>query len=328
MEVMSKMEYINCNLCGEDNTHLLVKINDLHLKENKTFNLVQCKNCGLIYLNPRPTRQEINRYYPDQKYYSYSQLEKEESQRKDISIRLKALFREAVIHNYYGKSQDISWMEKLKNKILSFPAKYRFGMAPSFIKKGKILDIGCGDGLFLSSLKRLGWQTLGVEINKSAAHKARDRGLKVLDCNLLEADLDNDFFDVVRMWSVLEHLPNPSQTIAEIYRILKPGGTLIVQVPNFNSLASRLFKRNWSGLDIPRHLYQFSSHTLKQIIKKNNLMVNKIYCSSVGTIVSSLKMKNIYFLIRPISIISDYFLDKLGLGDCIIAFARKRNSYG
>lgn len=322
-----EIEWVNCNLCGEDNTRLVFKIDDSHLKENKTFDLVQCNNCGLIYLNPRPTRQEINRYYPNEEYYSYSQLEKEESQKKDIIIRLKALFREAVIYNYYGKFQDLSWIQKLKNKILSFPGRYRFGMAPSFIKKGKILDVGCGDGLFLYSLRKLGWQTLGVEINKAASQKARERGLDVLNCDLLEADLDNDFFDVVRMWSVLEHLHNPAQTLAEIYRILKPGGTLIVQVPNFNSLASRLFKENWSGLDVPRHLYQFSSHTLKRIIERNKLIVKKIYCSSVGTIVFSLRIEKIYFLVRPISIIFDYFLDKLGLEDCIVAFAQKRNSY-
>lgn len=317
------MEYVNCNLCSENDTRLLFKI-----KENERFSLVQCKNCGLIYLNPRPTRQEINRYYPAQEYYSYSQLEEEQRQKKNVAVRLRALFREAVIYNYYGKFQDLPWMQKVKNKILSFPGKYKFGMAPDFIKKGKILDIGCGDGLFLYSLKKLGWETLGVEINKVAAQKACDRGLKVLNCDLLESSFNDDLFDVVRIWSVLEHLHNPAQTLAEIYRILKPDGTLIVQVPNFNSLASRLFKINWSGLDIPRHLYQFSPHTLKQIIEKNNLTVNKIYCSSVGTIVASLKIKKMYFLIRPISIISDYFLDKIGLGDCIVAFARKRNSYG
>lgn len=319
------MEWVNCNLCGENNTHPVFRV--AYQKENKIFDLVQCKNCGLIYLNPRPTLQEIKRYYPNEKYYSYSQLEKEGSQKKDIVTKLNTLFREAVIHNYYGKFQDLPWMQKLKNKILSFPAKYRFGTAPSFIKKGKILDIGCGDGLFLYSLRKLGWQTLGIEINKAASQKARERGLEVLNCDLLEAGFNDDFFDVVRTWSVLEHLHNPSQTLAEIYRILKPGGTLIVQVPYFNSLASRLFKENWSGLDIPRHLYQFSSHTLKWIIERNNLIVKKMYCSSVGTIVFSLRMEKIYFLVRPISIIFDYFLDKLGLGDCIIAFAQKRNSY-
>lgn len=317
------MEQINCNLCGENTYHLVYEINDFYLKE--IFNLVQCKNCGLIYINPRPTSEEIDKYYP-QDYYSYNQLEKEQNLKKNIIVRLSTLFREAVILYYYGKFQDLSWIQKLKNKIFSFPGRYRFGMAPSFIKKGKILDIGCGDGLFLNSLRKLGWQTFGVEINKVAAQKARNMGLGVINCDLLEAGFSDDFFDVVRIWSVLEHLHNPAQTLAEIYRILKRGGTLIAQVPNFNSLASRLLRKR--GLDIPRHLYHFCPNTLKLIIERNNLVVKKIYCSSVGTIVSNLRMEKMYFLFRPLSIIFDLFLDKLGLGDCIVVFAQKVNNHG
>ena len=113
----------------------------------------------------------------------------------------------------------------LCKKIFLFPFRMRYGHAIPFVEGGKILDIGCGNGTELYKLKAMGWETYGVEMDAQASERARSKGIRVYTGDLFGANFPDQFFHVVRMSFVLEHLPNPRETLQEIRRILRPRGT-------------------------------------------------------------------------------------------------------
>lgn len=129
-----------------------------------------------------------------------------------------------------------------------------------FVRKGRALDIGCGSGRFLRALRHSGWEVAGLELNDDTATAARNvYGLTV------ETSLDvfeDNFFDLITITHVLEHIRDPHQMLAECARLLKPGGVIAVAVPNIESWQARLTRENWFHLDLPRHLWHFSESGL------------------------------------------------------------------
>ncbi|MFH1855868.1 MAG: class I SAM-dependent methyltransferase [Candidatus Omnitrophota bacterium] len=314
------MEKAICNICEKDNAESYCKLESPDFA-GEIFDLNKCNECGLLFINPRPDTKEIKKYYPDAEYYAYSQAEGDSRKEGGFQELVKSI-RRATIAEYYGDGKKYSFAAKVKNKVYAFFGKHRFGTAPRQARIGSILDVGCGDGAFLLHLKDLGWRVQGLEINSYAAKRAEEKGVKVYNQDLLDADFEGETFDVVRLWSVLEHLHDPSATIEKVGRILKKGGFLIIQTPNFGSLARSVFKEKWSAFDAPRHLYSFNSGTLRNIIEKNNFEIVKMHTISVGTIAASLKYN--CAAAKPFLFISDAVLDVLNLGDCLVCYAKKK----
>lgn len=142
----------------------------------------------------------------------------------------------------------------------------------SIIKNGKgkrLLDIGCGDGSFIKSLKSIGWNVSGTEINPDYD----------LFENLNVKEKIEDFagaepFDCITMWHTLEHMPD-IKALTDIYSLLAPNGKLIIAVPNNNSIQARLFKNKWLHLDVPRHMYHFDADSLSCCLKANGFIVER-----------------------------------------------------
>jgi 2-polyprenyl-3-methyl-5-hydroxy-6-metoxy-1,4-benzoquinol methylase len=308
------MEIVSCNLCRSTNYTLLYQIPDLLMdKKDELFSLVKCDHCGLIYQNPRPTQREIEHYYP-QEYEPYYQ------ERSENWIVKKV--------NRYG-------IEKRCRIINSLPG----------IKKGgNLLDIGCSTGLFLNELQQTGiWKVSGIEPNEFAAHIARERfKLKVFIGSLSETNYPTGFFDVVTLWDVLEHLPDPADTLNEISRITKPQGYLVMRIPNYDSLDSILFGSAWAGLDLPRHYYVFSRQNIRQFIEKKDFVIKKIsggigtyptftlsirFWLTIHSIDSSIRKKIIGILNHPlVKLLSApffYFYGLFRLGSEITVIAKK-----
>lgn len=245
------MEEIDCNLCGSSERNVVY-----HYKEDRfglggDFKLVKCRGCGLIYLNPRPTRAEILEYYPST-YEPYNLAE---------SKKVSALAQWVQRYGLHRRCRAV--------------AKWK--------KSGRLLDLGAATGSFLDVMRHYGdWELYGVELNDVAAEWARDRlGLKMFTGELAQASYPHNFFDVVTLWDVLEHLHDPRATLIEIGRILKPKGLLVLQVPNLDSLEARFFGRFWVGWDPPRHLYIFSLQILESLLEKIGFEVKGIgYLSS------------------------------------------------
>lgn len=236
------MEKIKCVLCDLDECKVLFKSKDLyyHLSDY-FFSLVQCNHCGLIYVNPRPSKEEINMFYPE--------------------------------HYFNSVLSPVT-------RVINIFFKYRSNRMQSvkiFKKQGRLLDLGCGGGDFLSEMKKSGFEVYGIDSSSHACKLAQEKiGENVLNSTLEEYHFPDNYFDVVTLWHVYEHLPNPNKVLEEIYRILKKDGILILEIPNINSLSFKLFRKYCFHLEIPRHLYHWSSKTIKEILNRNKFEVLKI----------------------------------------------------
>ena len=138
--------------------------------------------------------------------------------------------------------------------------------------KGRLLDVGCGNGEFLQVMKRLGWEVEGLEPDPIAVETARRMyGLKV-ECGDLSRFSDADeSYDVVTLSHVLEHVPDPIEMLKRCWERVKSGGRLVVVTPNFESLGSRWFGASWFALEPPRHLYLFTKLSLWHCARKAGL---------------------------------------------------------
>jgi ubiquinone/menaquinone biosynthesis C-methylase UbiE len=142
---------------------------------------------------------------------------------------------------------------------------------------GKMLDVGCGLGLFLKEAQNHGWDCQGIESAKQAVQFAR----KTLKLKVISGDFNQlkfkEQFDVVTFLDVLEHLPKPQQSLAKIYQISKPNGIVVIQCPNINSYSARLAKKNWFWLMPPWHLWHFSPKSLNHLLEKHHFKVIQQY---------------------------------------------------
>ncbi len=139
-------------------------------------------------------------------------------------------------------------------------------LSGGLVRGARVLDMGCGRGVILGALADRGFEVHGVEISANAARGADPRAEIRIAAQLAEADYPEDFFDQVVIWHVFEHLADPRGTLATVHRILKPGGRLIMALPNFSSLQARLTGRAWFHLDLPRHLYHYPLPALRQLL--------------------------------------------------------------
>lgn len=145
--------------------------------------------------------------------------------------------------------------------------------------KGKILDIGAGNGLLLTKFKKKeGWKVSGVELSKHAVGVAKKRfGITLKKGDFLDYKYPSKYFDVVVLNNVLEHLYKPKETLKKISKVIRDDGVLVIAVPNMESVGLAIFRENWHALQPPRHLYHFSPATLSQMLKDSGFKDIKIY---------------------------------------------------
>jgi len=187
-----------------------------------TFNLKRCLRCHAAFLSPRPTQEQLNQAYDDSYYGA-------------------------------GETKFTGFLEKTIDYFRSARARN----VSRYIKPpAKILDIGCGSGGFIDYLIKQGFDGYGIELPGKAAQRAEKiPNLHLKLGPLAEEDFDEDFFDGICMWHVFEHLTEPKKTLLTVQKILKPGGYLMMSMPNIASFQSRLFRGNWLHLDPPKHLF-------------------------------------------------------------------------
>lgn len=185
------------------------------------------------------------------------------------------------IDRYYNHPSYISHTDQNKSvidKIYQFVKKYSLNKKVKLItelraKEKKVLDIGAGTGDFLKSAKKNNWLIDGIEPNETARTIAKNKKIE-LKTNL--NDVENDSYDVVTLWHVLEHLPNLKQQIVQINHKLKENGYLIIAVPNFKSYDAQYYKEHWAAYDTPRHLWHFSKKSIHSLFLKHGLKVKKV----------------------------------------------------
>lgn len=255
---MTKIEFeeVDCPLCGGAKFRRLLSSRDYQYGVPGDFHIVKCVNCNLAMQNPRPTAQSLAGLYP------------EDYEPHTLVGRIGG--EEAFIAGQQGRRM----------------------LVEKFMGRGRIVDIGSGDGRFLLCMKRAGWEVDGCELVERAAGFQRDKlGLNVRTGGLIEAGFEAGSFDAATLWSVLEHLHNPLEVLVEVRRVLKPGGLLIIGVPNFDSLERRIFQSRWFSLWLPYHLFHFTPRTLRKMIDAAGLELDKVmYATTATSVLNSARM--------------------------------------
>ena len=235
----SPFEYRTCPNCGQDCYTVLFESNmgksDFHqgiesvymLPGDKYGRHVECQRCHLVYVNP--------------------------------------IIREEKINNDYSQMNSIDATIVRGSRLRA--AKSQVRMINKYINGTSFLDIGCGEGFFPSTAASAGYSTKGIEISQAAAAYAeREFGLDIEARAFEELQLPGNYFDVVTLWQVLEHLPHPLEILKEAHRILKPGGLIATSTPNIEGIPSRILRRKWWNIR-KIHINQFSTKTLTYILQ-------------------------------------------------------------
>ena len=252
------------------------------------FGLVRCDKCQLIRLSPRPVLHGLGFYYPEDDYYSYQSPATSVGRVSDRGVLngLRDGVRRAALHSLgYPDPRAISLWERaaytLPARLLRKQALYGWGYRfPQFVPGGRALDIGCGNGIYLSFLKHHGWRVAGVDLSATAAEVAkRTFDIDVFVGDVSESPFDRASFDLVVMSHVIEHLPDPVCTLRFVNGLLKPGGCLYVETPNTESFGRKASGPYWYPWETPRHLCLFAPETLRQALSIADLRVTRAWTS-------------------------------------------------
>lgn len=246
-----------CPLCGGTGDHDFTG-RDLMYDRPETYDYHQCSSCGLLYQHPLPSLETIATFYPD----DYSIYRTPDASERRYSARIKA--RLYLKHGY--RHLPIPLVQRLLS--LLFPP---FCPPIDFVPGGRALDIGCGNGQLLHKLSDLGWQCEGVEFNAKAVEICRSNGLKVFHGELEAAAFPDHSFDLVTAHHLIEHVRDPDRLLAEISRVLKPGGRLWLRTPNSRALGRNCFGSFWFPNETPRHLFLFSQENLDRAARRHGL---------------------------------------------------------
>ena len=234
-----------CCHCGESKV-LGAASDRLFHTTDKEFELHECGQCGIIFLAPTPREEEIASYYPCGYWWQTA----DRSHQANSWHKLLDTYRQAIIRGLVRR------IRRLATKVPG--------------SRVRLLDVGCGDGLFLAACEQPRWVLLGLDQSLDALGAARERALLgVTQGTVNSLPFGGDSVDLITMLHVLEHLPEPHQPLREVHRALSPDGLLVVQVPNARSLQRYLFGRRWAGFDAPRHLVNYSSKTLRALLEQN-----------------------------------------------------------
>ena len=282
------MEMVVCDLCKSDQSEVITRQRDLLLEvTNDEFTIVKCRQCGLVYLNPRPSKELLSSYYPTVYYPPVQARTRPQFQQQ--AKKFSAQIKRWVLEDYYGyPSTGSSGWWRIVRRVLLWPDKTLRelkGRHPlPWRGEGKVLDVGCGTGGNLKTLQAQGWDPYGIEISEVAAAHARELVTGNIHTGTLEsAPFPPQSFDLVFMSHSLEHLPSPVDALRRVHRLLKDDGLLAITVPNVNSLEFKLFGRWWFPLDPPRHFYHFDKCSLSGIVAQAGFRLHR-FRTGVSTI--------------------------------------------
>jgi SAM-dependent methyltransferase len=227
-----------CPACGAAGGRTLFHCTDrLYRTTGKSFLIVECADCRLIRLSPVPAPDELRTYYPPGYWFVPE---------ANTPARLEEAYRRFVLGDH-----------------VRFVERALAGSAA----RGPVLDIGCGGGLFLGLLRERGYRVAGLDVSHGAARAAwKVNRVPSLVGSVPEGPLRRHSFAAVTMFHVLEHLYHPEEYLLAAADLLLPDGRLIVQVPNAACWQFVLMGENWNGIDVPRHLIDFTAKQLDNLL--------------------------------------------------------------
>lgn len=233
--------------------------------------------CGLIWLNPMPLKEDIaHAYHAD--YYTHQDA----SPAPTWYRRGFRWLKQGYLASRYGYRLDSTpRLHRLLGLSLCLHPRRRADIDASvmhlpFRAGGRLLEVGCGGGIVLKILADLGWEVEGVDFDRHAVENARRKGLNVHHGSLVEQGFEEGRFHAVVLSHVIEHVHDPRALLVECRRLLHPEGTLVVLTPNAESLGHRVFRNNWFALDPPRHLLLLNPRSLRRLATSAGLSVTRM----------------------------------------------------
>ncbi|MCG8320723.1 MAG: class I SAM-dependent methyltransferase [Cytophagales bacterium] len=233
-----------CPICKGKDFNPYKKCKDFTVS-GETFSIITCKYCGFKFTNPRPDESQLMKYYESSQYISHNNRSN------------------SLINFVYKNVRKVTVRQKAK-------------LLAKFVKKGYMMDYGCGTGEFLKACQDRGWHIDGVE----PAQKAREQALQLtgarISGSIFDVDENEQQYDAITMWHVLEHIPQLDKTFMKIKQMLKRKGKIIIAVPNHTSPDAKMYDNFWAGYDVPRHLYHFDKNSLSGLLSKYNFEIETI----------------------------------------------------
>jgi 2-polyprenyl-3-methyl-5-hydroxy-6-metoxy-1,4-benzoquinol methylase len=239
---------MNCPVCLNTATAPALRGTDfLFETTSRTFTLDSCSACRCLFLNPMPGEEEIAGFYPNQYWWSASS--------PGLLKKLESVYRRIALRGHVS--------------FISKAAANRTGL--------ELLDVGCGSASLLGLMKNRGFRVMGVDFSSEAAAVAKtENGVNVIVGSLGHAAFADASFDIVTLFHVMEHVTNPRAVLKEVARILRPGGSVVLQVPNIDSWQFRMFGAKWYGLDIPRHVIDYSKESMLRLLDDAGFIAKRI----------------------------------------------------
>lgn len=242
----SRISLTICPCCGSSAVFPVLSAKD-HTVSNEIFEIWHCDDCTNRFTQSVPDASHIGPYYQSAAYVSHSDTQ------KGFVNRLYHIVR----------NHTLSSKRKLVQKVTGK-------------KAGSLLDVGAGTGAFVNTMQLAGWQITGLEPDDTARTNAEHKyGLQLLSPELLNI-LEGSQFDVITLWHVLEHVHELHHYFERFHKLLKPGGRLLIAVPNYTSYDAAYYKSFWAAYDVPRHLYHFSPKGMEILARKKGFVQESI----------------------------------------------------
>lgn len=256
---------------------------DLMYELHARYDYFLCPACACVFQHPMPSMETIASFYPET-YMVFDQ---------DTRTRIVSPLRTALLRYLRGYDHlRPSFLHRLAAFIV---APFQQPATPAWQGGGRMLDVGCGNGRFLTGMRTLGWDVQGVEFSESGVKACRMSDLPVHHGDLASAAFPDGSFDLITARHVIEHIPEPHPFMAELVRVLRPGGRLVIETPCSTALGRQWFNTYWYANDVPRHLFLFSPGNLEQLgashgLRKTGLVLEtspKIFLNSLDYVIGN-----------------------------------------
>lgn len=295
---------IKCPLChNKSSVKRLCQVSKQNYFPKRNFIYILCKKCGIAFLYPKYTKKDINQIY-GKNYYSYS--------------------------------------SKPGNKLINFILSWEFSPYAEYICKvadmgTKLLDVGCGTGNFLYQMQKRGWDVYGIEPFQEAVDTSSRKigNERIFKGELPKLKFKVKNFDVVTLWHVLEHLPNPTIYLTSIHNLLRKGGYLVMEFPNLDSSLFSIFGKSYNWLSHNEHVFYYSKKGVKKFLRDNGFSTLSVYSPMKINSNFAINTANILYnrlslnwnlavvIFLPISIFVSFLSSLVGKGEVIRVVARK-----
>ena len=240
------INYNQCPACKSIDIFPKLEAQD-YTVSNEKFSIWHCANCTIRFTQDVADQSAIGKYYKSDNYISHSDT------------------KTGLVNSLYHSIRKFTL--NLKKSLVQNQTQ---------LKSGAILDIGCGTGAFLNTMKVAGWKITGLEPDETATKKAKSLYQIQPQSPLELFNLSEKQFDAITMWHVLEHVHQLNEYLFQLRKILKDKGTLFIAVPNYTSFDAQFYKETWAAYDVPRHLYHFSPKSMEMLVQRYGMKIKTI----------------------------------------------------